>query len=288
MNKKYIRNQNVIDRLWYIEWLLMFKGWLSRSELTEKFGIQEAAATRDIRRYRDLADHNLRLNHSVKRYEINLDTFETTYPLRVETALSRLRSPETSQAMGYETTGIETIPRLHNPNIEVLAALSRAILNKESLFINYQSVENGTSTKEIAPHTMFDSGIKTYVRCFDFEKEKFIDLAINRISKTSQGKLLPDHASKNNDEMWNRIIQLELTVHPMVGKIRNKKTIEDDFQMTNGVRKVSVRAALAQYWLQRWNVDCSKDASLKDKIYQIHLRNNNVLDSVNGFFPGRS
>lgn len=288
MEKKSIRNQNVIERLWYIEWLLMFKGWLSRNELTEKFSIQEAAATRDIRKYRDMAEKNLHLNHSVKRYEINLDTFSPEYDVHIETALSRLRNKQEAIAMGYEDAGIEAIPRLQHPKINVLAAISRAILNKRSVTINYQSLKNGHSVKEIAPHSMFDSGIKTYTRCYDFEKEKFIDLALNRIGDIeAENNQAPDNALREEDNEWNTFITLELEAHPMDKKIANKKTIENDYEMIDGIKKIEVRTALAQYWLQRWNVDCSKDSHMNDSLYQLHLRNSEILDNVNGFFPGK-
>ncbi len=51
----------------FCSWL---KEWLSRADLMNRFGLKEAAATRDLGGYREIASHNLEFNPSLKRYEI--------------------------------------------------------------------------------------------------------------------------------------------------------------------------------------------------------------------------
>ena len=43
--------------------------------------------------------------------------------------------------------------------------------------------------------------------------------------------------------------------------------------MGTDIHRVRIRAAMAGYFLQLWNVDCSPDANLKGKEYQYVLAN---------------
>jgi hypothetical protein len=47
--------------------------------------------------------------------------------------------------------------------------------------------------------------------------------------------------------------------------------------MENKVLELNVRAALAGYLLRRWNVDCTKEASLESGEYQLWLSNRQSL-----------
>lgn len=284
MEKKNIRNQTFIDdRLGHIEWLLMFRGWFSRNDLMEKFGIQEAAASRDIRRYKDAADNNLYLNHSIRRYEANFEAFSPIYNLPEESIYSKLVDLDESQALGFEEAGIETIPRLA-PLHHQLAHISRAILNKKIIKIDYCSMTSGESAKHVAPHAMFDNDLKTYIRCYDMERSKFLDLVVGRISRIYDVTFeASEDIQSNEDSDWHSYLSLELVAHP---KIKHKKAIERDMQMVEGVKKVDVRRSLAHYWLRRWCVDCSADGSMEDSAYQLHLRNHEAIEGVHGYFPG--
>ena len=56
------------DRLAYLELRLRFIGKIGRHDLIERFGIQTAAATRDLATYRELAGNNLAYDRSSKIY----------------------------------------------------------------------------------------------------------------------------------------------------------------------------------------------------------------------------
>ncbi|MDT1877015.1 hypothetical protein FPK46_19725, partial [Acinetobacter baumannii] len=114
---KNIRNQSFIDdRLWYIEWLLMMRGWLSRTDLMEKFGIKGAAASRDIKRYKEQAGDNLFLDHRVKKYVADLDKFKPIYETSEDLIFSKLTDLDESRSLGVAYPLIETIPSLSEIN----------------------------------------------------------------------------------------------------------------------------------------------------------------------------
>ena len=71
------------------------------------------------------------------------------------------------------------------------------------------------------------------------------------------------------------MVKLELIPHP---RLEFKETIERDYGMKHGVKKVSVRAALAGYVLRRWNVDCSHNHVLEGDEYHLALKNIEAID----------
>ena len=71
------------------------------------------------------------------------------------------------------------------------------------------------------------------------------------------------------DEEWNRQVDLALIVHPGVD---HPEVVQRDFGMRRGELRVTVRAAIAGYVLQLWNVDCSPDRSLDPAIHRLCLK----------------
>lgn len=282
---KNIRNQSFIDdRLWYIEWLLMMRGWLSRTALMEKFGIKGAAASRDIKRYKEQAGDNLFLDHRVKKYVADLDKFKPIYETSEDLIFSKLTDLDESRSLGVAYPLIETIPSLSEINPKDITGITRAILNMNVLKIAYCSMTSGASEKKIVPHSMFHNDLKTYVRCYDLGRNRFLDLVVGRILEVKgEDGAAPAEFLREFDDDWNTYLSLELVVHP---RIEHKQAIESDMKMIDGVKIVQVRKSLAQYWLRRWCVDCSATAKMTDKAFQLHLRNHSVIDGVNGAFPG--
>lgn len=284
--------KNVYDRLDYLEFMLRFRGWVSRSDLTERFELGEAAATRDIRLYRDLAPNNLALNQSSKKYEILDEGFHPLFDLRVQTALSKLRGSKICDALGMSDSGGFLCPqRLVLPDIDVLATITRAISIGTEIKTVYRSVKNGQSEKRLAPHALFDNGVHWYMRAFDLDKKQFRAYALTRICSAyidRQAQEFPD--LKLKDFQWSRMVSLELIPHPNRKNVPHPETIDHDFKMKDGMLNFMVRAAVAGYWLHHWNVDCTEDHSLKGYDYQLWLRNHQTLYDVEsrGIAPGLS
>ena len=61
-------NQAQRERLSHIDFKTCFLGAIGRSDLVVRFGIKEAAATRDITLYKDLAPDNLEYDTKAKIY----------------------------------------------------------------------------------------------------------------------------------------------------------------------------------------------------------------------------
>jgi len=266
-------------RLAHIDFRVNFLGNIGRNDLIARYGIKEAAATRDIAEYRKLAPNNLSYDGASKRYTRS-DNFEPVFeftPSQVLTALS--------QGLGEDFVGVhkqfipcEAPAQLQKPSIQVISELSRAIHNKRAVEIKYRSIKSGFTSREIIPFVLVNNGLRWHVRAFDRKRTIFSDFVLTRISdpKIVDGEI-EEHEMKDNDIQWNRIVELELTAHP---SLEFPETIEYDYGMEDGVTKVNVRAAIAGYLLRLWNVDCSKNHSLSSKEVQLWLRNSAALYGV--------
>lgn len=284
--------KNVHDRLEYLEFMLRFRGWVSRSDLTERFCLGEAAATRDLRLYRELAPDNMVLNQSTKKYEIQESIFHPIFDLRIQTALSKLRGGKICEALSMgDSDGVLCPPRLVLPDVDILSTITRAISQGAVLKTAYRSVKNGQSHKQLIPHALFDNGIHWYMRAYDLDKKAFRAYALTRICSVEVDYTELNFPNlKNKDFQWGRMVTLELIPHPNSENVQQPKTIEHDFNMVNGVLKLMVRATVAGYWLRHWNVDCTENHCLEGYHYQLWLQNHQTLYDVEsrGIAPGLS
>lgn len=287
-DKKF--NKNLEERLKFIEMTLRFRGWTSRSDLTQKFDISLPAATRDFREYRDLCPNNLNFNEVEKHYEINKDQFSPHFHITFSEALGFIRNSKNSKIIGLsEFDSIQSPPRLAEPNLEILLKITRAILGKTILETEYFSVDNGFSRKKIAPHSLVDNGLRWHVRAYDYEKCRFADFVLTRFQNVHETNMKVNiNESRVHDNQWNRFVRLELVPHPNINNVNCPETLLYDYNMENKVKIVEVRAAVAGYWLRLWNIDCSPDHSLEGKEYHLWLRNSVALYDVSSVFlaPG--
>jgi len=272
--------QSQKERLAHIDFRLYFLGAVGRNDLVKRFGIKEAAATRDLALYRERAADNIQYDTKAKLYQVSPD-FKPLFNYVPETVLAALSKGigDNNLASHKAFISCETPSQLSNPNLDVLSVLTRAIYNKQAVAIEYRSVSSGLSTREVIPFSLVDNGLRWHIRAFDRRREHFTDFVITRIT---QPCLLPESPIKESesaqaDIQWNRIVELELVAHP---KLEHKETIEVDYGMKNGVLKMNMRAAVAGYLLRRWNVDCTSEATLEGDEYHLWLKNKQALYGV--------
>lgn len=272
-------NKTIKERLAHIEFRAYFLGGVGRKDLSERFGIREAAATRDFTKYTELAPRNLTYDPRKKLY-VASEVFRPIFEYSTSRVLSTLAEGFGDGLKENHAIGLnfETPAQLNHPKLPALAVVSRAIVNKSVLEIGYRSLSSGETRREIIPFALVDNGLRWHVRAYDRKRRQFSDFVLTRISKP---KLLLDGSlaigeDEASDKQWNSIVSLELIPHP---SIRYKETIENDYDMKNGVLKIRLRSAVAGYVLRRWNVDCSPDHSLVGDEYHLALKNLSSLDN---------
>ncbi|MBF6986737.1 WYL domain-containing protein [Cupriavidus sp. IK-TO18] len=267
------------ERLAYIDFRLYFMGEIGRPDLTGRFGVAPAGATRDLALYRKIAPQNIEFDGSSKVYRIGKDfapIFEHG-PHRVLSALS-LGFGDGVNGESHPLLPCESPAALSSPRMDVLAPICRAIHAKRPVAIRYHSISSGESERVIVPFALVDTGLRWQVRAFDRKTGEFRDFVITRIEVP---KMLDEEAQANerpdNDIQWTRIVEIELVPHP--DQPRPEVTARD-YNFTGGMLALKLRAATAGYMLRRWSVDCSPDHSLRGSEYRLWLKDHLALYGV--------
>ena len=260
------------DRLAFVELRVRFIGEIRRQDLVSRFGIQSAAATRDLAVYKDLAPGNIEYDAKAKSYLIG-PHFKPVFEFPPERVLSWL-----TQGFGDgEPTHIkawvpsETPARLTQPALATLAYVTRAIHQACPLAIEYHSITSGRTQREIVPFALLDNGLRWHVRAYDRKAQEFRDFVITRIRRAEvlKGKPVGAHESSAQDIQWSRIVELELVPHPDQPR---PEITEMDYGMQDGVLRLNLRAATAGYILRKWSVDCSPDHSMRGHEFRLWLK----------------
>lgn len=280
-------NQAQKTRLSHIDFRVNFLGSIARNDLISRFGIKEAAATRDISEYRQLVPNNLTYDAVAKKY-IRESNFVPLFEYSANQVLTALALGFGEDFIGTHKAFIacETPTRLSKPSLQVLSVLSRAIHQKKVVNITYQSLTSGKTSREIVPLALIDNGLRWHIRAYDRKRSRFTDFVITRISDPFiVESIIEEHETRESDIQWNRVVELEIIAHP---RLNFPETIEFDYGMEGGVLNVNLRAAVAGYVLRIWNVDCSKNHSLNREEIHLWLRNSAALYGVENIFlaPG--
>ncbi|PAU86293.1 WYL domain-containing protein [Pseudomonas sp. WN033] len=262
---------NQRERLWQIDFLARFRGQVTRHDLVQRFAIALSNATRDFTLYRQLAPHNLDYDHSNKVYRRTAG-FTPLFTYDREHTLQTL---SLGQGVGLEpcsqTIQVDTANALNQPDLDMLAAVSRAIYAGQALCISYVSISSGETRREIVPHSLVNTGLRWHVRAYCRRHAQFRDFVLTRITAVHADAepVNPAVEAITQDQDWQRSIALELMPHP---KAAFARAIELDYSLQPGqTLQLQARAATAAYLLRRWGVDCSLDAHLNPDEYQLAL-----------------
>ncbi len=251
---------------------MRFIGEIRRQDLVTRFGIQSAAASRDLSLYKDLAPGNIDYDSKGKSYVLGPD-FQPIFDFPPERILSWLiqgfGDGEPMRLKAWVTS--ECPSRLTHPDLDVLASITRAIHQECPLAIEYHSISNGKSQRQIVPFALIDNGLRWHVRAFDRKTQEFRDFVITRVKqpKVLRSEALEPHELSDQDIQWTRIVELELVPHPDQPRPEITKM---DYNMRDGVLRMRLRAATAGYILRKWSVDCSPDHSLRGPEYRLWLK----------------
>ena len=258
------------ERLAYIDFRLYFFGEIGRPDLSGRFGVAPAGATRDLALYREIAPQNIEFDGSNKIYRIGKD-FAPLFEHASQRVLSALALGFGDGVNGesHALLPCESPAALSSPKMEVLAPICRAIHAKRPVAIHYHSMSSGESERVIVPFALVDTGLRWHVRAFDRNSGEFRDFVVTRIEAPT---LLDEEPKSNerpdNDIQWTRIVELDFVPHP---RLSRPEIIRMDYGMTDGSIRMRIRAAVAGYMLLRWSVDASPDHSLKEEQYRLWL-----------------
>lgn len=267
------------ERLFYIEVKAFFCGDLARADIERRFGIKPAASARDMASYKRLAPSNLNYNAAQRNYT-TADRFVPLFEHSADRVLAWFRDGygDSLDLKIQRTVPCEAASHLVRPDLEILAALTRAVAGHKQIKVHYLSLTSGASIKTLSPLALADTGQRWHLRAYDCDRERFADFSITRIVKAKPlGQDIPLTQRLDADVQWARVVRLELAPHPGV---EHPEAIEADYRMKDGVLVLDMRAPLVGYALRRWSVDCSPAHELDPKAHQLCLRNPQTLYGV--------
>ncbi|NMP15867.1 WYL domain-containing protein [Thalassotalea sp. Y01] len=265
------------QRLAYIDFKLYFTGMVTRSEIVSHFELGLAAATRDLKFYKENAPDNMAYDNVEKKYFITTQ-FKPIFKHDARRTLIKLANniSDGFDSIGDTSFPIESPSPLNVPDIDIIAKLSQAIINHKPISVIYTSLSSGSGARELVPHSIVDNGLRWHLRAYDRKSKSFRDFVLTRITKVTILAQTPSpEEDKLEDHQWMRMVPLQIIPHP--NNVKHPTAIKLDFGMEKGMLEVNVRAAMAGYLLRRWNVDCSESGSLSGPEYQLYLQNNQTL-----------
>lgn len=277
------------QRLQYIELMAYYTGVVTRSDVAKAFGISDAAATKDLKFYSQIAPDNLLYKHNVfgfvpsARFEEMFTDLEPRHVLPMITANLPFvgESAEENPIYGFSMEKLPLPQRL--PGKEVLAQIIRSIKQKTKLNVVYSSLSERDSSaiRTIEPHSLVNTGLRWHVRAYSEETYDFRDFVLSRMQ---QAKQLNEKAESNPeyDDDWMEQIDLALSPHPKLNN-KQRQTLLTDYAAVNDVIEIKVRRALLGYVLQQLSVDTTADHSLNPNAYQLVVLNRDEIEPFAGW-----
>ncbi|EHY9860517.1 WYL domain-containing protein [Vibrio parahaemolyticus] len=251
---------DLLFRYRMIEIIALWEGRLNTNHLIQSFGIGRQQASKDINTYLvDVAPGNLIYDKRLKGYKPS-DSFvpklTSGHAAEYLHILSRSEDMAVTFAdlnMGFEnTTMVRPVTRSISP--EILRPLVQAIREKKRVDICYTSLKDGEcSGRIISPHTLVCTPLRWHVRAYCEHTGGFRDFVLSRIHGIPD---INEQATydKHADELWITKVNVDIVPDPRLNE-KQKKVIEKDYAMSEGVLSIATNASLIRYVLDAYSID---------------------------------
>jgi len=262
-----------LERLFFIEYLAIFIGKVSRKDLVLRFGISEPAATKDFSIYVSMAPEVLQYDLRQKSYIFN--RLAPVFQHNVEQSLHSLSG---ERAIGATNLGTARLTSWVTGNIrrplslDVASALTRSISLGLCIDAEYLSLSSGVSARRLSPVALVNDGLRWHTRCFDHAHEEFRDFSLTRFSAVWPLDKSPFSIAQDAD--WHNSVTLKLVPHP---RATHPEAIDVDFDLVNNAKDVRLKRCLVGYFLKHWHIDTTADASGNPNAQQLYLSNREEL-----------
>lgn len=278
-------------RLTFIDFRLLWTRRLNRRDLRDFFGISTPQASADIQAYMSKAPGNMAYDASQKVY-MAPESFEPKFvPSSASAFLSELHSLHTGN-LAEDTSFIGDPPPYdavpipgRNVDSGTLIALLGAIRERHAIRVLYQSMSAiEPSWRWISPHALASDGLRYHARAYCHNREDFRDFVLSRIIEVDAQE--EPGVSPEDDRDWHRMVTVSFAPHPDLSE-GQRRVIECEYDMEEGEKRLTVRAALAFYLLVRLNLDRESERK-SPAARQIVLLNAEELEELRGPVPESS
>lgn len=277
------------QRLQYIEVMAFYTGLVSRSDIARTFGLSDAAATKDITLYNQIAPDNLIYKHSVfgfipsERFEAVIADLSPDVTLPMIANNLTMVGGANPQHLVYGIP-VEPLPLpTRFPAKEILAQIIRATKHRKKLQVEYLSLSDRQdqppekyNQRIIEPHALINTGLRWHVRAYNEETFDFRDFVLSRINKATLLDIDAE-SSAEFDDSWVELVTVQLTPHPELSE-RKRKSLLLDYDAKDEIIELTVRGSLLGYLLQRLSVDTTEDFSMNPNAYQLVIVNREEIE----------
>lgn len=268
--------RGVESRLEFIEFRLFWEGHVNRSDLVDVFGVSINQASTDLNRYLGLAEANMVYDKSARTYVRSSDFSPVFHQPDAAQYLSQLRSlvdgiiaANDSWIGGLPSFSCAPTPA-RGVSPKTLRAIVTAIKRHEAIEVFYQSMSSPEPAwRWIEPHALVFDGFRWHARAYCPRGATFKDFVLSRITDTRSSK--PAEARSSGDSEWEEQVELHIAPHPELSA-GQRKAIELDYGMENGLTIIPVRRAMLYYALKRLGLD-TDPAARRPQDQQIVLLN---------------
>ncbi|HIF9188811.1 TPA: helix-turn-helix transcriptional regulator [Photobacterium damselae] len=268
---------DLLARYRMIEIVALWEGRLNTGHLMQSFGIGRQQASKDINTYlADVAPDNLIYDKQLKGYKPS-DSFipQLTSGHADEYLHILARSEDITVTfdeldMGFENVAmVRPVTRSISP--QVLRPLVQAIREKKRVDICYTPLKDGEAVERIiSPHTLVCTPIRWHVRAYCEHARDYRDFVLSRIQGIPD---INDQATHNKyaDKFWSTEVNINIEPDPRLSD-KQKKVVEKDYAMKDGVLCIKTNASLVRYVLDAYSIDIHIQKS-NPQIQQIVLQN---------------
>ena len=269
-------NWSVERRYEFMEFRLYWQGNINRSDLMDAFGISVQQASKDFANYIEGRKSNLTYDKRLRTY-LRGKNFKPRYfqPDAAEyfaqlQAVEHGLVPEAQSWIsvfpGYAATPVPA----RGVDPQVLRDVLSAIREAAALRVTYQSMSRPEPTvRWIEPHALAFDGFRWHARAYCQNDGVFKDFLLSRIVEVGDRALVTTGPSA--DEAWHTEVVLEIGPHPDLSGSQ-RRAIEMDYAMEDGLARIPVRRALLFYALNRLGLD-TDPAARRPQDQQIVLVN---------------
>jgi hypothetical protein len=275
---------NTRQRFQYIERMAYYTGVIARSDLTRTFGLSDAAATKNLKLYSEMAPGNLVYQQNVFGF-VPSESFQAVFAdLSPAVVLPMIAANLAVTGQPFEEhpiygISVDALPLPGRyPDKAVLAQIIRAIRYRKKLSAHYHSLSDSEHAPDriIEPHSLINTGLRWHVRAYNEASYDFRDFVLSRFA---HARRLDEDAESSAvyDDAWTDIITLELAPHPGLSE-KQKTGLILDYDITRDAISLPVRRALIGYVLHRLSVDTSVDHSMNPNVYQLIVLNRDEIE----------
>lgn len=247
------------DRRAFIEHRIYWHGSIGLADLMDVMEISRAQASKDLNGY--ISDHSDHLHYdkSARTYVMG-QAFQAHY-LSIDPAeyLADLAAIAKGAAVP-KADWVADLPEILAPTIPTrglnpltVRAVLLACTQRRTLAVSYQSMSSSDPTqREIAPHGVAHDGFRWHARAWCSRDGIFKDFVLSRILSSSLGDI--SDVDPGADRDWSESVMLQIAAHPELSE-NQRRVIELDYGMADGVAEIPVRKSLLFYTLKRLGLD---------------------------------